>query len=33
MGVLFQSVGEKQWRYVIKYNKLDASKIDEVALS
>jgi NitT/TauT family transport system substrate-binding protein len=32
MGVLFQSVGEKQWRYVAKANKIDTTKIHEVAL-
>jgi NitT/TauT family transport system substrate-binding protein len=32
LGVLFLSVGEKQWRYVAKYNKIDQSKIREVAL-
>ena len=32
MGILFQSVGEKQWRYVAKFNKIDTSKIHEVAL-
>ncbi|MDI3470544.1 MAG: hypothetical protein OJF62_002607 [Pseudolabrys sp.] len=31
LGVPFLSVGEKQWRYVEKFNKIDASKIHEVA--
>jgi NitT/TauT family transport system substrate-binding protein len=32
LGVPTLSVAEKQWRYVAKYNKLDASKIHEVSL-
>jgi NitT/TauT family transport system substrate-binding protein len=32
LGVPFLSVGEKQWRYVAKYNKIDTSKIHEVAV-
>jgi len=32
LGVLFLSVGEKQWRYVARYNHIDTSKIHEVAL-
>jgi NitT/TauT family transport system substrate-binding protein len=31
LGVPFLSVGEKQWRYVEKFNKIDGSKIHEVA--
>lgn len=32
LGIPFQSVGEKQWRYVAKFNKIDESKIHEVAV-
>jgi NitT/TauT family transport system substrate-binding protein len=32
LGVPFLSVGEKQWRYVAKVNKIDSSKIHEVAI-
>lgn len=32
LGVTFLSVGEKQWRWVERYNHLDGSKIHEVAL-
>ncbi len=32
MGIPFQSVGEKQWRYVVKFNKIDPSRIHEVAV-
>jgi NitT/TauT family transport system substrate-binding protein len=32
LGVPFQSVGEKQWRYVAKFNKIDSGKIHEVAV-
>lgn len=32
LGVPTLSVAEKQWRYVEKFNKLDASKINEVSL-
>jgi NitT/TauT family transport system substrate-binding protein len=32
LGVPFLSVAEKQWRYVAKFNKVDESKINEVAV-
>ncbi len=32
MGIPFQSVGEKQWRYVVKFNKIESSRIHEVAV-